>query len=104
MTGYSSLWLLSFPGNPQGKVLAAVEGMLVVDPTTAVLYRATQAGTKTSWVVAGTSGGGGSGQSVPVVLKADLDLAADTQTLFGIPITLGSYQVVGAAGSYLVGV
>jgi hypothetical protein len=46
----------------------------------------------------------GSAGSVPVVMTQNLALAADTQTLFHVPITIGSYQIVGAAGSVLVGV
>ncbi len=158
---YGSLWLASYPGNPNGVVVAAVQGMLVVDTSTVppVLWRARIAGTKTAWYVLATGGGGsvtditspdgtisvetgsttpkidvakvppsalvagtnvtittdsgkaeisssgaGSGQSVPVVLHSNLTLAADTQTLYAIPLTLGSYRVIAGAGAYLVGV
>lgn len=42
--------------------------------------------------------------ATPVVMSADLTLATQTQMLFRIPITVGSFKVNGAAGSYLVGV
>lgn len=41
---------------------------------------------------------------VPVVMTSDLTLPANSQVLFRIPITIGSFRVVGGAGSYLVGV
>lgn len=41
---------------------------------------------------------------VPVVLTSDYTLPVDSQTLFRIPITLGSFRIIGGAGSNLVGV
>lgn len=46
----------------------------------------------------------GGGATTPVVMSADLTIATQTQMLFRIPITVGSFRVIGTAGSYLVGV
>lgn len=48
--------------------------------------------------------GGGGGNGVPITMASNFTLPANTQILFRIPITIGSFSIIGGAGSVLVGV
>jgi hypothetical protein len=42
--------------------------------------------------------------ATPVVMSKNFTIPAQSQVLFKVPITMGSYQIIGGAGSILAGV